>query len=85
MFDCRPSGFSFPRATFGKCAAIDDWIAGASTLILYLFLGGQVSAQTLTTLASFNATNGQFPIAGLTAVGSTLYGTALKVAVRRRR
>jgi uncharacterized repeat protein (TIGR03803 family) len=51
------------------------WIAGASTSILFLFLGRQVSAQTLTTLASFNATNGQFPIAGLTAVGSTLYGT----------
>jgi uncharacterized repeat protein (TIGR03803 family) len=30
---------------------------------------------TLTTLASFNGTNGQFPIAGLLMSGGTLYGT----------
>ena len=38
-------------------------------------MSSQVNAQTLTTLASFNGSNGQGPEAGLTLSGNTLYGT----------
>ena len=37
--------------------------------------GGQSHAQTLTTLASFSGSDGEYPEAGLTLSGSTLYGT----------
>ncbi len=38
-------------------------------------ISGQVYAQTLTTLASFNGSNGEWPKAGVTLNGKTLYGT----------
>ena len=44
-------------------------------LILLAFLASQVHAQTLTTLCSFNGSNGLFPYGGLVLNGSTLYGT----------
>ena len=36
---------------------------------------GVAHAQTLTTLASFNGSNGDEPVGGLTLSGNTLYGT----------
>ena len=43
--------------------------------ILLGFVATQVHAATLTTLASFNGSNGEVPMAGLTVSGNTLYGT----------
>jgi uncharacterized repeat protein (TIGR03803 family) len=49
-------------------------IMGAMLLLAVVF--GQASAQTLTTLYSFDGANGSNPNAGLVLSGSTLYGTA---------
>ena len=50
-----------------------------SGLVLALVAGlvavGVAHAQTLTTLASFNGSNGDDPAGGLTLSGNTLYGT----------
>ena len=44
-------------------------------LILLGFPASQVHAQTLTTLLSFNGSDGATPYAGLALNGTTLYGT----------
>ena len=44
-------------------------------LVASLATVGVAHAQTLTTLASFNGSNGANPEAGLTLIGNTLYGT----------
>ncbi len=44
-------------------------------LVLLYLVVGRAHAQTLTTLCSFNGSNGNGPNAGVTLVGSTLYGT----------
>ena len=46
-----------------------------AVLILPGLAATHAHAQTLTTLCSFNGTNGEYPRPGLTLVGSTLYGT----------
>ena len=46
-----------------------------TVLILPGLAATHAHAQTLTTLCSFSGSNGNCPIAGLTLVGSTLYGT----------
>ena len=53
-----------------------SWVARIGVFSLFLLISSRVSAQTLTTLFSFNGTNGQAPFADLTlsADGSTLYG-----------
>ncbi len=52
-------------------------VARVGILLLLWLVAGRASAQTLTTLASFNGNNGQYPDAGLTlsSDGNTLYGT----------
>ena len=45
---------------------------------LILLAAAPASAQTLTTLVSFNGSNGQYPFAGLTLSGNTLYGTTME-------
>ena len=46
-----------------------------AALIVFGLVSGQTSAQTITTLASFDRyTNGYCPLGNLTLVGSTLYG-----------
>ncbi len=44
-------------------------------LVVFGLIARAVDAQTLTTLCSFNGSNGENPAAGLTLGGSTLYGT----------
>ena len=50
-----------------------------SGLVLALVAGslavGAAHAQTLITLASFNSSNGKYPVGGLTLSGNILYGT----------
>jgi uncharacterized repeat protein (TIGR03803 family) len=50
-------------------------LAPAAAVAAFVYFAGIGQAQTLTTLASFNASEGFNP-AGLTLSGSTLYGTA---------
>jgi hypothetical protein len=44
-------------------------------LVLLAMAANGVSAQTFTTLCTFNGANGTFPEAVMTVSGSTLYGT----------
>src|SRR5438270_518090 len=44
--------------------------------VLNLIPAGRVTAQTFTTLHSFNHSDGANPLAGLVLSGNTLYGTA---------
>ena len=46
--------------------------------MLLASISAHVYAQTLTTLASFNGSNGSEPHAGLTLSGNTLYGTTME-------
>ena len=49
-----------------------------TTILVVLALAAfQLHAQDLTTLASFNGSNGLEPLAGLTVVGNRLHGTAV--------
>ena len=48
-------------------------IVSVALMLLALFCG-QASGQTLTTLDSFNETNGRYPLGTLIQSGSTLYG-----------
>ena len=47
----------------------------AGVLLVLGLVASNGYAQTLTTLASFNGSNGETPEAGLTLSGNTLYGT----------
>ena len=51
------------------------WFVRFGLLSLLWLVGIHAHAQSLTTLASFNGSNGQYSVAGLTASGNALYGT----------
>jgi uncharacterized repeat protein (TIGR03803 family) len=63
----------FTRLGGASCAA---WVLPALIAGLGLIPAGRVTAQTFTTLHSFNYSDGNFPVAGLILSGNTLYGTA---------
>ena len=51
------------------------FVTSLGALTLVAAVSGQVSAQILTTLCSFNGSDGALPFADLTVSGNTLYGT----------
>ena len=53
------------------------WVARVAILILHWLVAMPANAQALTTLASFNGSNGEGPYAGLTLSGNALYGTTV--------
>ncbi len=55
-----------------------NWIARIGLMILLGFVPSVASAQTFTSLLSFNGTDGFGPVGSLTLSGSTLYGTTLE-------
>src|ERR1039457_5061361 len=63
----------FTRLGGASCAA---WVLPALIAGLGLIPAGRVTAQTFTTLHSFNYSDGNYPVAGLILSGNTLYGTA---------
>src|ERR1035437_7179361 len=63
----------FTRLGGASCAA---WVLPALIAGLGLIPAGRGTAQTFTTLHSFNYSDGNFPVAGLILSGNTLYGTA---------
>src|ERR1039457_7442621 len=63
----------FTRLGGASCAA---WVLPALIAGLGLIPAGRVTAQTFTTLHSFNYNDGNYPVAGLILSGNTLYGTA---------
>ena len=65
---------------FGSCREGPRLLHAARLVIglgvlLLASISAQVYAQTLTTLASFNGSNGENPYASVTLSGNTLYGT----------
>ncbi|HTU25864.1 MAG TPA: hypothetical protein VMF30_10730, partial [Pirellulales bacterium] len=50
-------------------------VASLLVSVVLAWVANRSDAQTLTTLASFNGTNGATPTGDLTLSGSTLYGT----------
>ena len=68
------SGSGFGSCREGPCLYAVRLVIGLGALLL-ASMSAQVYAQTLTTLATFNGSNGQEPWAGVTLSGSTLYGT----------
>ena len=51
------------------------WVVSVGTLVLLALHSRAANAQTLTTLCSFNGSNGGYSFADLTLSGSMLYGT----------
>ena len=69
------SKFVASGSGFGSCREGPVRLVLGLGALLLASISAQVYSQTLTTLATFNGSNGQEPWAGVTLSGSTLYGT----------
>ena len=60
------------KTSLARWAVLRLW---GGILVLLGLVTTNANGQTLTTLTSFNGSDGQWPLAGLTLIGNTLYGT----------